>query len=209
MSDDGAASEAEGVYVHPSACVDDLADIGAGTRVWHFCHVMRGARVGRGCVLGQNVFVAAGAVVGDRTRIQNNVSVYDGVILEEDVFLGPSCVLTNVKNPRVEVPRHGRFETTRVGRGATIGANATLVCGHTIGRFAFVGAGAVVTRDVPAYALMLGTPARQVGWVGRHGERLTASGPADWTCPVSGLRYREEGGVLRCPDLAEDAPLRA
>ncbi len=199
-----------GFFAHPSACIDEPCEIGDGTQIWHYCHVMSGARIGRGCVLGQNVFVAAGAVVGDRVRVQNNVSVYDGVVVEDDVFLGPSCVLTNVTNPRAGIRRHGSFETTRVRRGATVGANATLVCGITVGRHAFVAAGAVVTRDVPDYALVMGVPARQRGWMGRHGERLErdpGGAAGAWTCPVSGLRYREEGAGLRCLDLDEDAPL--
>jgi UDP-2-acetamido-3-amino-2,3-dideoxy-glucuronate N-acetyltransferase len=169
---------------------------------------MAGAKIGRDCVLGQNVFVAAGAAIGDRVRVQNNVSVYGGVTLEDDVFLGPSCVLTNVRNPRAGIDRRGRFEPTTIRRGATVGANATVVCGLTVGRHAFIGAGAVVTRDVPDYALVLGVPGRRAGWVGRHGEPLDPGpDPGAWVCPESGLRYREEGGVLRCLDLDEDAPL--
>jgi UDP-2-acetamido-3-amino-2,3-dideoxy-glucuronate N-acetyltransferase len=196
-------------FAHASACIDDPAAVGEGTQVWHFCHVMRGARVGRGCVLGQNVFVAAGAIVGDRVRVQNNVSIYDGVAIEDDVFLGPSCVLTNVTRPRAEISRRGAFERTLIRRGATIGANATIVCGVTVGRYALVGAGAVVTHDVPDYALILGVPGRQAGWVGRHGERLEQEADGVWRCPESGLRYREEDGTLHCLDLPEDAPLPA
>jgi UDP-2-acetamido-3-amino-2,3-dideoxy-glucuronate N-acetyltransferase len=201
-----------GFFVHPSACVDEPGAIGAGTRIWHFCHVMSGARIGRACVLGQNVFVASGAVLGDRVHVQNNVSIYDGVEIEDDVFLGPSCVLTNVGNPRAEIRRE-RFETTRLRRGATVGANATIVCGVTVGRHAFIAAGAVVTRDVPDYARILGVPGRQRGWTGRHGETLVADATGAsgltgaWVCPASGFRYREEEGALRCQDLDEDAPL--
>ncbi|APR82143.1 2,3,4,5-tetrahydropyridine-2,6-dicarboxylate N-acetyltransferase [Minicystis rosea] len=197
-------------FAHASACVDEPSSVGAGTQIWHFCHVMSGARIGLGCVLGQNVFVAAGAVVGDRVRVQNNVSIYDGVEIEDDVFLGPSCVLTNVTNPRAEIRRRDQFERTRIRRGATIGANATLVCGVTVGRHAFIGAGAVVTHDVADYALILGVPGRRVGWVGRHGVRLArdeAAGEGRWRCPESGLRYHEDHEVLVCLDLNEDAPL--
>ena len=200
----------DGFFAHPSACVDEPCAIGAGTRIWHFCHVMSGARIGGECVLGQNVFVAGGAVVGDRVRVQNNVSIYDGVVIEDDVFLGPSCVLTNVSNPRAGIRRHGQFEATRIRRGATVGANATIVCGVTVGRHAFVAAGAVVTRDVPDYALILGVPGRHSGWMGRHGERLVPdpSGlPGGWVCPASGLRYLEADGALRGVDLDEDAAL--
>ena len=201
---------ADAFSAHPSACIDQPCEIGAGTRIWHFCHVMSGARIGRACVLGQNVFVAGGAILGDRVRVQNNVSIYDGVEIEDDVFLGPSCVLTNVANPRAEIRRHGRFEATHIRRGATIGANATLVCGVTVGRHAFVAAGAVVTHDVGDYALILGVPGRSAGWMGRHGERLApdpSGAPGAWICPVSGFRYREGAGGLRCMDLDEDAPL--
>jgi UDP-2-acetamido-3-amino-2,3-dideoxy-glucuronate N-acetyltransferase len=181
--------------IHPTAVVDLPCEIGDGTRVWHFCHVMAGARIGRECVLGQNVFVAGGAVVGDRVRVQNNVSIYDGVVIEDEVFLGPSCVLTNVKNPRAAVSRKDAFATTRLCHGCTIGANATIVCGVTIGRYAFVGAGAVVTRDVPAFALLTGAPARQTGWVGRRGVQLVADG-AGLRCPESGDRYRLVDGAI-------------
>lgn len=200
----------ERYFAHPTACIDAGCIIGEGTQVWHFCHVMSGARVGRGVVLGQNVFVAASALVGDRARVQNNVSIYDGVVLEEDVFLGPSCVLTNVVNPRAEIRRRGEYQATRVRRGATIGANATIVCGVTIGRHAFIAAGAVVTHDVPDYALVMGVPSRRTAWMGRHGHRLEpdpANGEGAFRCPESGLRYREAGGALRCLDLDEDAPL--
>ena len=161
-----------GVTIHESAVVGKSAQIGVGTKVWHFSHVMDGARLGRDCVVGQNCFVQAGAILGDRVRLQNNVSVYDGVELGDGVFCGPSCVFTNVVRPRAEVSRRGEFAGTRVGRGATIGANATIVCGHHLGDHAFVGAGAVVTRDVPAHGLVVGNPARLTGWVCRCGERL-------------------------------------
>lgn len=197
-------------FAHASACVDEPCTIGAGTQIWHFCHVMSGARIGRACVLGQNVFVAAGAIVGDRVRVQNNVSIYEGVEIEDDVFLGPSCVLTNVVNPRAEIRRRDQFAPTRIRRGATIGANATIVCGVTIGRHAFIGAGAVVTHDVADYALILGVPGRRAAWVGRHGVRLehdAEAGEGRWRCPESGLRYHEEREALRCLDLDEDAPV--
>lgn len=196
--------------IHPTAVVDEGATIGEGTSIWHFCHVMPGARIGKGCSLGQNVFVGAGVRIGDNVKIQNNVSVYEGVELGDDVFCGPSCVFTNVPNPRSQVSRRGSYTKTTVGRGATIGANATIVCGATIGRYAFIGAGAVVTEGVvPDYALMLGVPARQSGWMSRHGQRLLAP-DADGTmrCSESGWRYREiEAGVVRCLDRDEEASL--
>jgi UDP-2-acetamido-3-amino-2,3-dideoxy-glucuronate N-acetyltransferase len=196
-------------FVHPSAYVDEPCDIGEGTKVWHFSHVMPHCTIGRRCILGQNVHVAERVVLGDNVKIQNNVSLYTGCVIEDDVFLGPSCVLTNVSNPRSQVVRHHLYEETRISRGASVGANATIVCGHRIGRYAFIAAGAVVTRDVPDYALMMGVPARQVGWMSRHGYRL---GPPDaqgiMTCPETGWRYREEApGRLRCLDLDEAAPL--
>ncbi|MBI4954908.1 MAG: N-acetyltransferase [Myxococcales bacterium] len=184
-------------FVHPTAVVDEPSDIGPGARIWHFCHLMAGARVGAESSLGQNVFVAAGAVVGARVKIQNNVSLYDGVVIEDDAFLGPSCVLTNVKNPRAEVSRRDAFARTLIRRGATLGANATVVCGVTVGRYAFVAAGAVVTHDVADHALVVGVPARRVGWVGRRGVRLAGPGlDGVLTCPESGERYREERGAL-------------
>jgi UDP-2-acetamido-3-amino-2,3-dideoxy-glucuronate N-acetyltransferase len=193
---------------HPSACVDEPASIGPGTRIWHFCHIMPGARIGARCVLGQNVFVAAGVVVGDDVRIQNNVSLYEGTIVEDLVFLGPSAVLTNVTNPRAELSRRGAFERTLLRRGATVGANATIVCGVEIGRFAFIGAGAVVTRDVPDYALVTGVPGRQRGWMSRHGQKLPRPDAEGlMVCPESGLRYRLADGRVRCLDVDEDAPL--
>ncbi len=196
-------------FLHPSSFVDDGVEIGAGTKIWHFCHVMSGARIGENCVLGQNVFVGRNVVIGNGVKIQNNVSVYEGVVLEDDVFCGPSMVFTNVINPRSEIERKTEFKTTLVRRGATFGANCTVVCGVTIGRYAFVGAGAVVTEDVPDYALVVGVPARQVGWMSRHGHRLVEKdSEGNWICPESGWRYREvEPGVLRCLDWPEDKPL--
>jgi UDP-2-acetamido-3-amino-2,3-dideoxy-glucuronate N-acetyltransferase len=196
-------------FVHESAWVDQPCEIGAGTKVWHFCHIMKGARIGRHCILGQNVCIAGGVVIGDDVKIQNNVSVYTGTIVEDDVFLGPSCVLTNVSNPRSQIVRHDLYEKTILRRGATVGANATIVCGIVLGRYCFISAGAVVTKDVPDYALAMGVPARRAGWMSRHGHCLgnpDASGVM--TCPESGFRYREiEPGVLRCLDLDEETPL--
>jgi UDP-2-acetamido-3-amino-2,3-dideoxy-glucuronate N-acetyltransferase len=204
-----AASE-KPYFVHESSYVDEPCEIGAGTKIWHFCHVMKGARIGKGCNLGQNVLIANDVVMGDNVKLQNNVSVYAGTVIEDDVFLGPSCVLTNVTNPRSQVNRHSLYEKTVLKRGATIGANATVVCGITVGRYAFVAAGAVVAKDVPDYALMMGVPARQVGWMSRHGLRLPAPDAQGVSrCPESGFRYREENGRLRCLDLDEEAPLPA
>jgi UDP-2-acetamido-3-amino-2,3-dideoxy-glucuronate N-acetyltransferase len=196
-------------FVHESAWVDQPCEVGAGTKIWHFCHIMKGAKIGRQCILGQNVLVASGAVIGDNVKIQNNVSVYTGVIVEDDVFLGPSCVLTNVTNPRSQVVRHDLYETTLLRRGTTVGANATVVCGVTLGRYCFISAGAVVTKDVPDYALMIGVPARRVGWMSRHGVRLGNPGASGiMICPESGLRYMQVGPEeIKCLDLDEDAPL--
>jgi UDP-2-acetamido-3-amino-2,3-dideoxy-glucuronate N-acetyltransferase len=196
-------------FVHPTAVVDEGAQIGEGTRIWHFCHIMPTARIGQRCNLGQNVFVDNNTVIGNGVKIQNNVSVYNGVILEDYVFCGPSMVFTNVINPRSEIERKDEFRQTLVRRGATIGANATIVCGVTVGRYALIGAGAVVTGDVPDYALMVGVPARRAGWISRHGHRLTEQdADGNWICPQSGWRYREaEPGVLRCLDWPEDQPL--
>ena len=195
-------------FSHPTAIVDDGAVIGDGTKIWHFAHVFPGARIGRKCIFGQNTMISDGVVIGDNVKVQNNVAIYTGTTIEDDVFLGPSCVLTNVTNPRSQVNRHSLYEETRIRRGATVGANATIVCGITLGRYSFVSAGAVVVKDVPDYALMVGVPARQRGWMSRHGHLLRPDGEGVMRCPESGLRYREaEPGVLRCLDLDEDAPL--
>jgi len=196
-------------FSHPSAYIDDGSEIGDDTKIWHFCHVHAGAKIGRGCVLGQNVNVAGGVTLGDGVKVQNNVSIYTGTIVEDFVFLGPSCVLTNVTNPRSEVNRHNLYEKTLIRRGASIGANATIVCGITVGRYAFIAAGAVVANDVPDYALMMGVPARHTGWISRHGLPLREPDSSGvYTCPESGLRYRETTpGHLSCLDLPEDAAL--
>lgn len=196
-------------YKHESAFIDEPSMIGPGTRIWHFCHIQKNARIGSNCVLGQNCCVGGDVIIGNNVKVQNNVSIYTGTVIEDDVFLGPSCVLTNVSNPRSQVNRHALYERTLIRRGATIGANATVVCGVTIGRYAFIAAGAVVTRDLPDYALVRGVPARQVGWMSRHGHPLKDSdGSGVMTCPESGYRYREvDPGVLRCLELDEDAPL--
>jgi UDP-2-acetamido-3-amino-2,3-dideoxy-glucuronate N-acetyltransferase len=195
-----------GPGIHPSAIVDAGAQLGAGTRVWHFSHVCAGARIGGNCSLGQGVFVGNDVVIGDRVKIQNNVSVYDAVTLEDEVFCGPSMVFTNVHNPRAAVVRKQEYRRTLVRRGATLGANCTVVCGCTIGAYAFVGAGAVVTADVSAYALVVGVPARQVGWMSAHGERLAlpVQAPAGQVlraaCPGTGRVYELKGAVLSCPE---------
>ncbi len=196
-------------FVHESAYVDDGAQVGVGTKIWHFSHIMKGARIGERSIIGQNVNVDGGAIVGSNVKIQNNVSVYAGVVIEDDVFLGPSCVLTNVSNPRAEVNRHSLYEITRLKRGCTVGANATIVCGITIGRYAFVGAGSVVTKSVPDFALVVGNPARHIGWMSRHGHRLdSVDSHGVMRCPESGYRYQQtDAGVLRCLDLDEEAPL--
>jgi UDP-2-acetamido-3-amino-2,3-dideoxy-glucuronate N-acetyltransferase len=179
------------VFVHPSSYVDDGCEIGPGTKIWHFSHVMAGARIGRGCNIGQNVVISPRVVIGDNVKIQNNVSVYTGVVLEDDVFCGPSMVFTNVVNPRSHVPRKDEYRETIVKRGATLGANSTILCGHTIGRFAFVGAGAVVTRDVPDYALVVGNPARVNGWMCECGVKLASGArpPASASCASCGAEY--------------------
>lgn len=191
--------------VHPSAIVDEGASIGAGTRVWHFAHVCAGARIGEGCSLGQNVFVGNDVRIGKRVKIQNNVSVYDAVTLEDDVFCGPSMVFTNVHNPRAAVERKSEYRRTLVRRGATLGANATIICGVTVGRYAFIGAGAVVTRDVPDFALMAGVPARRIGWMSRHGERLELplEGNGEALCPHTGDHYLLQDGVCTIVPAAQ------
>lgn len=185
--------------IHSTAIVDDGAVIGDDTRIWHWVHVSGGAVIGRGCSLGQNVFVGNKVRIGNNVKIQNNVSVYDNVTLEDDVFCGPSMVFTNVHNPRAHVSRKSEYRDTLVKRGATLGANCTIVCGVTVGEFAFVGAGAVVNRDVPAYALMVGVPAVRIGWMSAHGERLAlpADGNGEASCPATGTRYVLENGFCR------------
>jgi UDP-2-acetamido-3-amino-2,3-dideoxy-glucuronate N-acetyltransferase len=184
--------------VHPSAIVDEGAQIGAGSRIWHFAHVCAGARIGQGVSLGQNVFVGNQVVIGNQCKVQNNVSVYDNVTLEDGVFCGPSMVFTNVHNPRALVERKNEYRHTLVKKGATLGANCTIVCGTTVGSYAFVGAGAVINKDVPAYALMVGVPAKQVGWMSQHGEKLNLplTGNAQAVCAATGLRYTLQNGVL-------------
>ncbi|WP_211295374.1 acyltransferase [Meinhardsimonia xiamenensis] len=186
--------------IHESAYVDEPCEIGPRTRIWHFCHVLPGTRIGADCILGQNVMAGPDVVIGDGCKVQNNVALYRGVTLERDVFCGPSCVFTNVLTPRAHVERKSEFSPTHVGRGATIGANATIVCGHTLGEYCMVAAGAVVTKDVPPYALVAGVPARQIGWVSRAGERLGA----DLICPRTGERYELVGGRLR--PIEDDTP---
>lgn len=195
-------------FVHESAFVDDGVRIGAGTKVWHFAHLMKGTVLGEKCTVGQNVTVGPDVNVGNGVKIQNNVSVYKGVTLEDYVFCGPSMVFTNVYNPRSEIPRMTELRQTLVGRGATLGANCTIVCGVTIGRYALVGAGAVVREDIPDYGLVVGVPGRREGWVSRHGYRLKAGDDGVMVCPESGYKYREvEPGVVKCLDLPENEPL--
>jgi UDP-2-acetamido-3-amino-2,3-dideoxy-glucuronate N-acetyltransferase len=181
---------------HESAIIDPGCVIGDGTRIWHFCHIMPGCRIGKGCNLGQNVVVSPDVVLGDNVKVQNNVSIYTGVTCEDDVFLGPSMVFTNVINPRSAVVRRGQYARTVVKRGASIGANATIVCGHSIGRYAFIGAGAVVTREVPDYALVVGNPARQIGWMSEYGHRLHFSAEGIAQCPESGVIYQLINGTV-------------
>lgn len=184
------------MFVHESSYVDDGAVIGAGTKVWHFCHIMSGAVIGERCNLGQNVVVMGGTTIGNNVKVQNNVSIYEGVEIEDDVFCGPSCVFTNVLNPRAHVSRKHEYRRTLVRQGTSIGANATIVCGVTLGRYAFIGAGAVVTSDVPDFALMVGVPARRVGWTCQCGERLPNPAPGS-TCLVCGAGYEEVESQLR------------
>ena len=214
MNDQQPTTNKPDYFIHESSYLDEGAEVGAGTKIWHFCHIMKGAMIGERCVIGQNVNVAGGVVIGSNVKIQNNVSIYSGVTIEDDVFLGPSCVLTNVSNPRSQVSRNNLYEKTVIKRGATIGANSTIVCGITLGRYCFVAAGAVVTKDVPDYALVVGNPARQQGWMSRHGHVLRSRGatsgsslvvdslsseketrmsselPTILICPESGFRYQ-------------------
>ena len=184
-------------FAHHSACIDDGASIGEGTKIWHFSHIMSGAVIGCGCNIGQNVVISPEVVLGNNVKVQNNVSVYTGVICQDDVFLGPSCVFTNVINPRSAVIRRGKYLRTVVGKGATIGANATIVCGNDIGEYAFIGAGAVVTKDVPPYALLVGNPAVQIGWMSEYGHRLEFGEDSIAVCPESGEQYKLEDGRVR------------
>ena len=198
-------------FAHKTAVIDEGAIIGNGSKIWHFSHIMKGAQIGERCNFGQNVFVAEGVIIGNNVKIQNNVSVYAGTIIEDDVFLGPSCVLTNVTNPRSQVVRQGLYEKTLLRKGTTVGANATILCGIELGRYAFIGAGSLITRNTPDYALMTGVPARQAGWMSRHGIRLSEpDSQGIMLCPESGYRYQEtQPGRIRCLDLDEQAPLPA
>jgi UDP-2-acetamido-3-amino-2,3-dideoxy-glucuronate N-acetyltransferase len=191
------SSQTATYFVHPTAVVDAGAVIGSDSKIWHFCHIMEKAVLGKGCKLGQNVFVANGVKLGDQVKVQNNVSIYEGVTCEDEVFLGPSMVFTNVINPRSAVNRQGQYLSTRVGRGATIGANATIVCGNDIGAYAFIGAGAVVTATVRPYALVVGVPARQIGWMSEYGHRLQLDEQGRAKCPESGIEYILENEQLK------------
>ena len=193
--------------VHATAVVDSGAEVGNGTAVWHFSHICSGAVVGDNCSLGQNVLVADNAIIGNNVKVQNNVAVYGGVTIEDEVFLGPSCVMTNVTNPRSQVSRKSLYEKTLIRKGATVGANATIVCGITLGRYCFVGAGTVVTKDVPDYALVIGNPGKQKGFMSRHGHRLNFNEKGRATCPESGFIYEMAGDGIRCMDLNEEEPL--
>lgn len=183
-------------FVHESAYVDEPCQIGKGTKIWHFCHVMQNTVIGEGCIFGQNVLVANDVKIGNNVKVQNNVAIYTGVECEDDVFLGPSMVFTNVTNPRSAVVRRGQYAKTVVKKGASIGANATIVCGHDIGEYAFIGAGAVVTKNVPAYALMVGNPARQIGWMSQYGHRLSFDENGNATCPESKQQYKLTNGQV-------------
>lgn len=184
------------IQIHPSAVIDDGCTIGAGTKIWHFSHIMPGAVVGENCNIGQNVVISPDVKLGRNVKVQNNVSLYTGVICEDDVFIGPSAVFTNVINPRSAVVRRDQYLKTNVGKGATIGANATIVCGHDIGAYAFIGAGAVVTKDIPAFALVVGNPAKHIGWMSTFGHRLHFNKDGEAVCPESGERYRLEMGEV-------------
>jgi UDP-2-acetamido-3-amino-2,3-dideoxy-glucuronate N-acetyltransferase len=185
------------IFIHPTAVVDEGCEVGEGTKVWHFCHLMAKAKIGKNCSLGQNVFVANGVILGDNVKVQNNVSLYEGVICENDVFLGPSMVFTNVVNPRAEVNRKNEYRPTLVAKGATIGANATIVCGNRIGRYAFIGAGTVVTKDVPDFALIVGNPGRLSGWMSIRGYRLAFDQDGIAICPDSGERYQLKNNLVQ------------
>jgi UDP-2-acetamido-3-amino-2,3-dideoxy-glucuronate N-acetyltransferase len=195
------------INVHPSAVVDEGSSIGEGTAIWHFSHICSGAVIGKKCSIGQNVLVSYMAVLGNGVKIQNNVAIYGGVTVEDDVFLGPSCVLTNVTNPRSQVSRKTLYEKTFIRRGATIGANATIICGITLGRYCFIGAGAVVTKDVPDYGLVFGNPGKLSGFMSRHGHKLHFDDSNQAFCPESKYQYEKAGDEVKCLDLDEDKPL--
>lgn len=192
---------------HPTAVIDSPVTIGEGTRIWHFAHICQGAEIGSHCSFGQNTMVAPDVIVGDRCKVQNNVSIYSGTTIEDEVFLGPSCVLTNISNPRSQVNRKSLYEKTLIRRGASIGANATIVCGITIGRYAFIAAGAVVASDVPDYALVVGVPGKVVGYMSRHGHKLSPDINGHCLCPESGFEYQLEDSGMKCLTLDEDLPL--
>ena len=187
----------ENYFVHESSFVDENCEIGDGTKIWHFSHIMSGCKIGRKCNIGQNVVVSPDVILGNNVKVQNNVSIYTGVICEDDVFLGPSMVFTNITNPRSAIIRRDQYEKTVVKKGASIGANATIVCGNDIGEFAFIGAGSVITKEVPAYALVVGNPARQIGWMSEYGHRLTFNEANSAICPESGEKYILENGNVR------------
>lgn len=189
-------SDTSQFFVHPSSYIDEGCQIGKGTKIWHFSHIMSGCRIGEDCNIGQNVVISPDVVLGRNCKIQNNVSVYTGVRCEDDVFLGPSMVFTNVINPRAAVSRKAEYRETILKRGASVGANATIICGHTLGEYCLIGAGSVVTKDVPAYALMVGNPARRIGWVSRHSEKLVFDANGIATCPATGEQYRLLDGVV-------------
>lgn len=185
-------------FAHPTAVIDENCEIGTGTKIWHFSHIMSGCKIGKNCNIGQNVVVSPGVILGSNVKVQNNVSIYTGVICEDDVFLGPSMVFTNVINPRSAINRKAEYARTHVGKGASIGANATIVCGHDIGEYAFIGAGAVITKHVPPYSLWIGNPARQAGWMSEYGHKLRFDDNGLATCPESSEQYRlSEGKVVR------------
>lgn len=187
----------KGYFAHPSAIIDEGCQIGEGTKIWHFSHLMPGCQLGKNCNIGQNVVISPGVILGNNVKVQNNVSIYEGVTCDEDVFLGPSMVFTNVTNPRSAVNRRGQYARTHVGRGASIGANATIVCGNDIGEFAFIGAGAVVTKSVPAFALLVGNPARQIGWMSEYGHRLLFGAENIAICPESQQEYKLENNTVK------------
>ena len=200
-------SDSSSLKIHPTAVIDDGAIIGEGTAIWHFSHICTGAVIGKSCSLGQNVLVADNASLGNNVKVQNNVAIYGGITVEEDVFLGPSCVLTNVTNPRSQVSLKSLYEKTVIKRGSTIGANATIVCGVTLGRYCFIGAGAVVTKDFPDYGLVLGNPGKLSGYMSRHGHKLTFNKSGRATCPESKFVYEKIDQQVCCLDLNEDEPL--